>query len=343
MKNNEIKMGHFEFLKGYMNSSCINYIIESHKELIGKKAKDKYTEINDCGVEMIRHLLNRDWGRSIVYEYSDAAKNFMNSKYLSNYIKHELKKMLGKMNYYAKTNDYYNDDMKKLLNSNKTLNEMDENEIKYIFNHLKFCMYNKELKLYVDTKIVECFNLLLYKLDGKGINSLLKDDNYINKTSLANHILLTSGLSERASFYSGRGVNYGDLSDKHLLEIFRKLIKLDLNYAVNFVKMVMEMKTLGATEFINSFKDLVNHNFNFEESKTNDKNISLDDVHGEARNIVAFASILSSYNKEDEDYQIRQSDRMKGSFLFYVKSILEEINPKLSEEIKNIGYVYRRR
>lgn len=342
MRYNKIKIEDFNYLKRHMDSSDVDYIIECHKKLIGKKTEDNHSKINNCGIEAIRYLLNVDWGRSIVYKYDDGAIDFMKSRYLSNYIKHELKKMLGKMNYYAKNDDFYNDNIKKLLNSDKILNEMSEEEIKFIFNHLKYCMSNIEVKYNIDTKIVECFNLLLYKLDGKGVTSLLKDDNYINKTSLANHILLTSGLNDRSSFYSGRGVNYSDLSDKHLLEIFRKLIKIDLNYAINFVNMIMDMKTLGATEFIDSFKELAQNNFSLDDLRIKRCNISLDGIHSKARDVVAYASIINSYNKEDEYYQIRQSDRMKSSFLSYVRTILEKINPRLNEEIQS-GYIYRRR
>ena len=274
MNFNEVTLERYYNLQRYINSCNINDIIEVHKELKGKNAKDEITRINDCGIKYIYELLMVDWGRSIVYEYSDAAKDFMNSKYLSNYIKYELKKMLCKMNYYAENNYFYNENIKRILNSNKSLNEMNEDEIKYIFSHLKSCMSKREISSQVDTKIVECFNLLLYKLNGEGVKSLLKDNNYISKSTLANHILLTSGLNNRASFYSGRGVNYSDLSDKHLTEIFRKLTKIDINYAINFMDMVLNIKTLGATEFINAFKDLAENNFNLENLKTKTSNVS---------------------------------------------------------------------
>ena len=86
MKFNEIKMDDFNYLKRNMDSSDINYITDCHKKLIGKKAQDKYSKINDCGVEAIRYLLKIDWGRSIVYEYEKGAIDFMKSRYLSNYI-----------------------------------------------------------------------------------------------------------------------------------------------------------------------------------------------------------------------------------------------------------------
>ena len=333
MKYNEIKMEEFDNLKIKMNGKNINNIIEIHKKLIGKKAKDKYFEINDCGLKALWYLLNIDWGRSIVFQYNSGAIDFIKSKYLSDYIKNELKTMLGKMNYYSKTNDYYNDNMKNLLNSNKSLNEMSEEEIKYIYNHLKKCMYNKNLTSNIDTTIVSCFKLLLYKLDGKGIASLLKDDNFITKTTLADHILLTTGLNNRSSYYSGRGVNNRDLSNKNLTEIFRKLIKIDFNYGVNFIKMIMEMKTLGATEFIDSFKELAENNFNFEDVKIKNSNISLDNVYDEDRNVVAIMSILSS-NKEDMGYQIHLSNQMKRAFLNDIRVVLKEINPEMSEIIQ---------
>lgn len=335
MRNNEITLDKFYNLKRYINAYNINDIIDAHKKLIGKNAKDETTRINDCGIKFIYELLMVDWGRSFVYEYTDAAKDFMNSKYLSNYIKHELKKMLGKMNYYTKSNDFYNEIMKKLLNSNKAFNDMNKNEIKYLYFHLKKCMSNKEITSKVDTRIARCFNLLLYKLNGEGVKSLLKDEECISKSKLANHILLTSGLNDRASYYSGRGVNYSDLSDKHLTEIFIKLSRIDINYAINFMNMVIDMKTLGATEFINSFKELVKNNFNIMDTKLTNNNVSLDDVHGETRDVVAFLSIISSRDKDDEEYQILQSDRMKRAFLIDIKNMMKKSNLKLYKKIEN--------
>ncbi len=40
--------------------------------------------------------------------------------------------------------------------------------------------------------------------------------------------LATSGVHPVASYYSGRGVNLGDLSDSHLVSIFKKLLKYDV-------------------------------------------------------------------------------------------------------------------
>ena len=75
--------------------------------------------------------------------------------------------------------------------------------------------------------------------------------------------MITSGLNPRASYYSGRGVMYCDLNPDNLTAIFSKLLKIDTKFALNFVKMVLDMKTLGATEFINSFTSLGINNFEY--------------------------------------------------------------------------------
>lgn len=320
MKSNEIKLDDYVILKNNMTSSNIDSIIESHKKLIGKKVNVNKPAINNCGIEALMYLLTLDWGRNIVYQYNDASKDFMKSKYLSNYIKYELKKMLVKMNYYADSDKYCNDKIKKLLNSNKTLSDMTEEEIKYLFSHVKESISNFEVPNKVDTKIANCFNELLYKLDGEGIKSLLKDDEFIEKSSLVSHILLTSGLSNRSKYYSGRGVNFIDLDQRNLLEIFKKLLKIDINYAISFVNMVMELKTLSATEFIESFELLAKENFDLNNYRAH-KNYE-----------------LVEYDNDD----IMGTNIMKNYFLTDVKDILEGINPKLNSKIE-YGYIYRRR
>ena len=52
--------------------------------------------------------------------------------------------------------------------------------------------------------------------------------------------------------------------------------------------MVRKMETLGATEFINSFIGFANKGFKSDSLKTENSNISLDGVHGEARDTIAF-------------------------------------------------------
>ena len=169
----------------------------------------------------------------------------------------------------------------------------------------------------------------LYKLNGKGVVSFIK--NNVNNQDLASHILLTSGLNDRASYYSGRGVNYGDLNEKNLIAIFGKLLKLDQSYATEFVEMVKQMKTLGATEFINSFMNFADSGFKLEHLKNEDSNISLDGLYGQAGDTVAFISISSTMSRgNDMDYQISVSEGMKHSFISRIRPILIEMNSKFT-------------
>jgi len=103
----------------------------------------------------------------------------------------------------------------------------------------------------------------------------------------------------------------------------------------NFMNMVIDMKILGATEFINSFKELVKNNFNIMDTKITNNNVSLDDVHGETRDVVAFLSIISSRDRDDEEYQILQSDRMKRAFLIDIKNMMKKSDLKLYKKIEN--------
>jgi len=334
LNNKEISIEYYEEIIRKFNSMNAKELIETHKNLIGKKAKENNYEISDCGISFIYDLLSQDYGRSIVYNYSHASKTFMKSKYLSDYLKHRIKKLLAEMDNINNETCLYTEEIIKILNSSKTFNEMDENEIKAIYDKIKIYMSkNKYQNQIIDKKTGHCFIYLLYKLDSKGIISLLKDENYITRYELATQILRTSGLNDRASYYSGRGVNYGDLNDENLAAIFKKLLVIDLDYALNYVEMVKQMKTLGATEFINSFKNLAKNNFKVESSNLSRSNVSLDGLYDEQREISGFISYFSVMNGNCEEYQIYQTEQMKNSFISRINPLLKEIT-QVEEESK---------
>lgn len=292
-------------------------LIEAHKKLMGKVCENSYYEIKDCGIEFIRKFLLRDWGRSIVYHYSEGASRFIKSKYLSDYVKNGIKEML--------LDDSLNSRVLRILDGNKMINQMNEEEIRDIYFSLrKYCLKSGNM----DVRLLNDFMAYLYKLDGNGVVSFIK--NNVSNRELASQILLTSGLVDCASYYAGRGVNLGDLNEENLVAIFKKLWVIDRYYAVNFKKMVSEMKTLGATEFINSFNNLAINDFRYKGLEGYDNNFSLDGVYGNARGMVGLVVIASARNEVDKNYQILVTERIKTMFLLEVMPILS--NDNLVEE-----------
>ena len=235
--------------------SSLNDYIEVLESLSGKK--DEKNKIGDCGVEFIKNLLERDCNRTIVYNYSNAAKEFLSSKYLSDYFKKGIKEHI--IRDMEANNDFkgnVTNELMELLDSEKLINDMSEEEIGNILSICKKLSYNPECRT-----INNCFYQLLYKLDGEGVISYIR--NNTNPGILAAIILETSGINNNASWYSGRGVNPNDLDYTNLITIFEKLAKYDINYAYSFTKMVKGMDLLGATEFINSYNRLSYNDFEY--------------------------------------------------------------------------------
>ena len=323
-KYTEISMDKYNEIVSCLDSNVTeNDLIKAHKRLIGKTCKNRYDEIKDCGVKFIYNVLCRDWGRSMVYYYSKGENDFIDSKYLSDYFKTSIKELLGSEN--------ISDEVKNAINSNKSFNDMSEEEIKAIYSSIQG-FYEKAKER--PTNVASFIMLYLYKLDGKGVTSFIK--NNVNKRDLASHILCTCGLNDRASYYSGRGVNHSDLNDGNLVAIFRKLLKLDENYAIEFVEMVKQIKTLGATEFINSFMNFAANGFKTENLQIDDSNISVDGLYGETRDAAAFVSILTAMSRgNDTYYQKTATEEMKNSFISRIAPILMKINPDSMQGYEN--------
>lgn len=311
----QISVDDYRKIEAGIDSMCSEKnLIETHKKLVGKSCKNDYYHIKDCGTEFIKKFLSRDWGRSIVYRYSQGAENFIHSKYLSDYFKSNIKELL--------IDEDLSDEVVNAIDSDKLINDMSEEELNAIYSAIKE-FYNKQMRS-EKVNVANHFMSLLYKLDGKGVVSFIK--NNVTNSDLASHILLTSGLSDRASYYSGRGVNYGDLNEKNLVAIFEKLLKLDVCYAAEFAEMVCQMKTLGATEFINSFVNFAANGFKAN-TLIEESNISLDGVYEKTRDTVAFISIVSAMSRgNDMESQINDSEEMKHSFISTIRPVLEEVN-----------------
>lgn len=320
-ENNVISWETYEY---YMSRFGMEY--ENFFEKIkGKKIVCEHKIIDDGGIYFIDSLLNCDWGRSIVVTYNEKQMEFIRSRCLSDYFKEGIRELLSSV---------MTKEIEDILNSDKDINQMDENEIKVLYDAVhNYYSNNRGIK----ENVANYISSYLYKLDGKGVTSFIK--NNIDGEDIARRILLTSGLNSRASYYSGRGVMHCDLNDEHLTEIFMKLLRLDEKYASNFIDMVCNMKTLGATEFINSFINLGDNKFEYSSENVDNKNVSLDDVYGGARDVVALGSIFSMMNRRDDDYQVEASNTMKLNFLSRIRKNLKDVHIKEIE--KTIDNAYR--
>lgn len=297
-------------------------LIEIHKELVDTYCDDLWGT-KDCCIRFTSNILSKNLGRSIVYNYPVEIEKFIKSKYLSDYFKSEISRLL----YGTKISD----SVKNILKSDKHINDMSEEEISQISSAIK--EYYENPKHDNDVTAASLLSTYLYKLNGEGVISYIKKN--VNSYDLATHILYVSGLNPRASYYSGRGVNIGDLNEKNLEKIFHELLKLDVAYAIEYVKMVMQMETLGATEFINTFFNFANNNFKAEDLKIDNNNVSLDGAYGVDRDIIAAASIFSLFGREnDPNGQKMSSDSMKRSFIYKIRPLLKELSPELLETLE---------
>lgn len=295
----------------------VNALIKLHKELIGKYVKPyEYLEqIVDGGVRLVVDLFERAEGKSIVYNYSSSESEFIKSTYLSNYFKDSIKQLLG--------NDIDNG-LANILNSDKDINDMDEEEIKIIKETLDRFYSNPEYKPV--SNVSASFMTYLYKLDGDGVTSYIK--NNIPKDKIAWQIMFTSGLNPSAEHYSGRGVKECDLNANNLEEIFNKLCVLDKDYALEFVEMVNSMKTLGATEFIESFYLFAINNFKHFAGNITDSNISFGNSNDKNRHAIAVGIIMSSMGASSMSTQIYLTEVIKQKFISQIRGKLRRIDPK---------------
>lgn len=298
-----------------------------HQHLVGKTYTDDEGWIIDYGVKYVTNYFDCEWGRLNVYKYSTDEMEFIRSKYLSDYFKTSI---LSAIELFK--DDYLIDEYNMLvsiLSSNKMISEMSEEEIKVI--KMSIDKYYNNPRRPKKTSVMGYFITYLYKLEGKGVSAYIK--NNIDNDDIAHHIIERSGLNYRSSFYSGRGINCGDMDTDKLVAIFNKLLAIDSEYALSFVEMVLHMKTLGATEFIESFKRLAARGFKFESLCVSDSNVSLDGAYGEDRHTVAMASIFSIIGSNtNQEYEVIGAESLKRSFIYQISNVLAEINSEFKEK-----------
>ena len=154
-------------------------------------------------------------------------------------------------------------------------------------------------------------------------------DHISDRHSIATKILSDSGLSVLASFYSGRGT--GDVTDKHLISIFNSLLNYDLKYGYEFAEMVKQMKTLGGTEFINSFMNFVVGGFKASPILIEENNYSIEGLQSAVVEMLVKEAFF--FNRCDYDYeeeQIYKSNKIKKAFFDFISPTLLSINPNFN-------------
>ena len=334
--NNSIsKEEYHKILSNIDNIITSEELMEIHKRLIDD------TESN-YAFDFIEELLTRDWGRSIAYQYQYGAYEFIQSEYLSTYLKKAIKEMIPE--------EYLGNKAISSLNSDELISSMGHEEISDIYFSVE--KYNRRADkprydlertiisyLFKNTNItnINITNINItninypYKQNCQGVKEFFKND--LPSTDLAEEILIRSGLNPRASYYSGCGVNYDDVNQDKLALIFGTLFDIEPNYALEFGRMVIKMKTLGATEFITTFKELVSNGFKSDSINPSDNNISFEGAYGETRDAVALASVFSIFGAgKSIDEQIAISEHIKLTFIGKIGYFLHFLDSNLAEE-----------
>ena len=133
----------------------------------------------------------------------------------------------------------------------------------------------------------------------------------------AREIVRSVGMCDRPEYYSGRGATTSDLDGDKLYAIYQKITQeLGANPADAFVTMVKKLKTLSATNFLNSLYTLERYdwteNVSFHES---DIDVGPD---GPGREVIAFATLaealFGSHSRCDDTELIKASFLRKVEF-----------------------------
>jgi len=264
-----------------INMTCED-IIKAHKNLTEKKfINDDY--IGDYGRSFMTKLLSFDYGYCFPKEMPKGLEQFFNSKYFSDNFKTILKEIIEKTP----------SCVPELLNSEKSLSEFTEEEFNDIASTCRHISYDNIMII------------LALKLNSEGARNFLM--NRVDPMTLIERIVLTSGLNDRAEYYSGRGALMCDFNGEHLISIYNKLAKLDSHKALNMAKMALNMPTLGATEFLESLYNLAQNDYKLDETTISTNNVSLGSTRDEERTSISIASIASFLcgSRRDETFAIK--------------------------------------
>ncbi len=293
----------------------IDEAIEIYDYLKDKKTEDSFFDretrtIENPHFEFLRTIFNRTES-DYAGGFTEEDEEFLKSDYLSEELKKEINNKL-------KNNSK---ELTELLNSEKQINDFSKEEINKIMKLLITISNPLPDKERYDYGAL-CYTLetYLFVLDGKGPIEYIKEE---YGKELPKAILDKSNLSSRASYYSGYGVDTTLLGERHLFSIYKKFVKYYPDKTEEFVKLVDSIPKLTPTEFINNYFLFVENGFN-SDFQNKEGNISVDGLHGQARDLVGAVSIFSLFNKEQSDLDRYFESRAEASIRKEFKEKIEQ-------------------
>lgn len=279
-------------------------LIEIHKSLVDKIYYNEEGEPRYSGLEFILELITRDYNSRKVYNYSIGAQKFIKSDYLSDCFK------TGLM-YFYKLSNFENEDFVNIINSKKAFKDMNVSELQVIYS-----VINRQSKFELVDDIVKYFKIYLYKLSTKEIIEFIKNNNL--NSDFALYILNTSGLIGSKFNYYECGVDSSILNEQNLLSIFNKFLKIDNNYAIEFVRIIKQTKHLTALEVMKKVEKFVKNNFkSFDEGQEENRYISV-----QTKKHIGFK----------EAFQINASESLKRLFISEIRQAIDYIDPNFDYE-----------
>lgn len=256
------------------------------------------------------------------YNYDDSSLVAEINRYLdeddANKLLNEFKELI-----YLNIKDYnYSEELKELLTGDKHFNDFTKEEIKRIMN---FDVPDGNRERYNRY----CYHLTnyLFVLDGLGVIQYLKEAYGDN---LPIEMLKRSNVCTSAFYYSGYGVDYSILGERHLFSLYRKFVKYYPDKIEEFIKLVNGIDLLTATEFVNNYMKFVrnglNSDFIFEKG-----NISINGLDCDKRDSLGLISAFSLFGNRgsgddefDKKWDKRSNDIIKRDFEKLVNSYNEE-------------------
>ncbi|MBQ8132103.1 MAG: hypothetical protein IJ193_06405 [Bacilli bacterium] len=234
-------MAKYDYLLDQLHSK--EDVIMVHQGLHGLES-DNYYDYQKNEKEYFRDILLRDYCRRTPYEYEEGIMEFINSKYLSDYMKKEVKKISPRM-------ELPESDFK----------DMTVEDLKKIRNRIRiyYCFHDEE----EEENLTGLLDHYLMKLEGVGPKTFVQTE--FSKTRLASMILLTSGLFNEGSYYPDENVNRNELNENHLLAIRKKVISLNPKYEADYTELIRSIPILSPRSFIDAFNQFVKNDFVMED------------------------------------------------------------------------------